>query len=608
MLIIDVEQVIDNPYQRRSDYADVVELADRIAAAHDTFATSLGLMQIPLGRLVYATTGEAIGGDALAVALSLVDERGMPDGLRVQLAFGHRRLRAFRNLHERDAARWPGMPVQVIELTDQQMLDAVWAENRERRDISAVEEAELLKLKLDLVPAGGGGQAAVAEAWGLSRPTIANRLRLLDLPWDVQAANRAGQLSERQCLALLPIFDIQAKLVDCQVQWAPDKDANPNQLPMGLVSPRAFADYVVGHPDDVSSDMIREYRSKLLRRVGAPLPDVVAGTAITDDSVEQPLCKGCPFRVDQSCLRVACLTAKRAAVAAEIAQAAATEFGLPYSDDPSHFSVSGAAAAIHQLYKVGRTENLVIGWSVDSYAYRPYRDALVWVGSTSVFDTDGGRNGVAIGHKHGRPLLQEMAGAYDGDAEKREVEDAGGNRPTDAAVRSWSSAYRAYFNVLMADTRARFVTWVNEMLTEPSMRPLMALTSMSPETGDDAMNTALAQLWTHQIYQWVSSGTDLAEFLEAAGWSSTVLDGRWEYVHVLCEWFSARRPWEKGDYVRAVLEADLSWEQARQSALAADGTPDTFAEEWLPVIEQWLPVAVAEARAVRESVALDEEE
>ena len=70
---------------------------------------------------------------------------------RVQLAFGHHRLRAFQHLV---ATAVPGyedayFPVHVDALTDEQMFDAVWSEKlRERKDISAVEEAELLARKL----------------------------------------------------------------------------------------------------------------------------------------------------------------------------------------------------------------------------------------------------------------------------------------------------------------------------------------------------------------------------------------------------------------------------------------------------------------------------
>src|SRR5690606_36468145 len=83
----------------------------------------------------------------------------------VELEFGHRRARAFQHLHESGAAGYEDavMPVHIRALTDEQMLDGVWSENRARRDLSAVEEAELLRAKLVNT---GGSQRTVADAWG----------------------------------------------------------------------------------------------------------------------------------------------------------------------------------------------------------------------------------------------------------------------------------------------------------------------------------------------------------------------------------------------------------------------------------------------------------
>jgi ParB family chromosome partitioning protein len=98
-------------------------------------------------------------------------------------------------------------PIHIDPLTDKQMLDAVWAENYERKDISAVEQAELIQLKLQQL-GPDATHATIGQEWGLSRPVISNRLGLLELPDSVKQANRDGRVSERLALALKPMLRI----------------------------------------------------------------------------------------------------------------------------------------------------------------------------------------------------------------------------------------------------------------------------------------------------------------------------------------------------------------------------------------------------------------
>ena len=124
-------QIDDNPFQRRQDYGDVPALAADIRAR--------GLLQVPRGRLLF--DGQPVSGEKLRQTLAAVN--GWPGGesFRVQLAFGHRRLRAYRHLDasREIVSRWSVMPVYVEALTDDQMLDAVWSENQHRSDINPIE-------------------------------------------------------------------------------------------------------------------------------------------------------------------------------------------------------------------------------------------------------------------------------------------------------------------------------------------------------------------------------------------------------------------------------------------------------------------------------------
>ena len=106
------------------------------------------------------------------------------------------------------------MPVDVGYMSDTQMLDAVWSENTKRADFNPIEQAELLAAKVKQVKESGisSPQETVAKEWGVGRVTLANRIRLLKLPEGVQMDVRAGRISERKALAMLPLNGNAAEL------------------------------------------------------------------------------------------------------------------------------------------------------------------------------------------------------------------------------------------------------------------------------------------------------------------------------------------------------------------------------------------------------------
>lgn len=206
---VPIDQIDYNPFQRRQDYGDIPALAADIQQH--------GLLQAPRGRLVYSH-GEILTGAVSRGACLRIQDDGFPAGLRVQLAFGHRRLRAFIHNQMNDAGGWGEMPVAIEDFDDFAMLDAVWSENQHRSDINAIEQAELLAEKLERARAAGGNQETVAAEWGIDRSTLANRLRLLKLPEGVQMDVRAGRISERKALAMLPLNGNAAELESIAAQ------------------------------------------------------------------------------------------------------------------------------------------------------------------------------------------------------------------------------------------------------------------------------------------------------------------------------------------------------------------------------------------------------
>ncbi|MCA9980977.1 MAG: ParB/RepB/Spo0J family partition protein, partial [Anaerolineales bacterium] len=95
------------------------------------------------------------------------------------LIAGERRWRAAQK------AGLETVPVVVKEATPQEMLEMAIIENVQRADLNAIEEAlayHQLKAEFGLT------QEQVADRVGKARPTIANLIRLLDLPDTVQNA------------------------------------------------------------------------------------------------------------------------------------------------------------------------------------------------------------------------------------------------------------------------------------------------------------------------------------------------------------------------------------------------------------------------------------
>lgn len=115
-----------------------------------------------------------------------------------QIVAGERRWRAAQQaqLHE--------LPVVVREFTDTEVLEVAIIENVQRADLNAMEEAQGYRQLIDRF---GHTQDKLAQALGKSRSHIANMMRLLALPEEIQELVRGGQLSAGHARALLTTPD-----------------------------------------------------------------------------------------------------------------------------------------------------------------------------------------------------------------------------------------------------------------------------------------------------------------------------------------------------------------------------------------------------------------
>jgi ParB family transcriptional regulator, chromosome partitioning protein len=168
---VPVARIAPNPLQPRREFAEA-ELAELAASIREN-----GLLQ----PLVVRPAGPAAAA-----------------GAEWELVAGERRWRAVRRLE------WAEVPVLVREMDDRTLLVLAIVENVQRADLSPLEEAEGYRR---LIEEFGYTQREVAEQVGKERSTVANLLRLLQLPASVQRLLAEGSLSMGHARAILGAGD-----------------------------------------------------------------------------------------------------------------------------------------------------------------------------------------------------------------------------------------------------------------------------------------------------------------------------------------------------------------------------------------------------------------
>jgi ParB family chromosome partitioning protein len=169
-LWLDCTSIAANPYQPRQTFeeAEIADLADSIRTH--------GILQ----PLVVRRAGEGY-----------------------QLIAGERRLRAAQ------AADWRQVPVQIRDVDERQMAELAIVENVQRKDLNAIEKAESFQRYIDQYHCT---QEEVATRVNVDRSTVANLIRLLELPPDVKQMVQNGEISQGHARALLPLGDEQEQI------------------------------------------------------------------------------------------------------------------------------------------------------------------------------------------------------------------------------------------------------------------------------------------------------------------------------------------------------------------------------------------------------------
>jgi len=117
---------------------------------------------------------------------------------RFQIVAGERRYRAAQ------LANWERVPVQIREVDERQMAELAIVENVQRKDLNALEKAASFDRYLREY---GCTQEELAARVHIDRSTVANLIRLLELPEEVKKRLSAGEISQGHARALLPLGD-----------------------------------------------------------------------------------------------------------------------------------------------------------------------------------------------------------------------------------------------------------------------------------------------------------------------------------------------------------------------------------------------------------------
>lgn len=233
---IDLAAIRDNPWQTRitEDPNHILNLAASIVNLREQIPDTLGLQQVPLARLVVVEDGVTRPLPAATYRAAEFVQDALDAGAVAELMFGHSRYRAWRcidggsrvlfpDLADADRPdawqklvgtnvtnRYSRMPLRLAYASDYDMARHAVAENRQRKDLSAIEEARAMQRQKDEFNLTDDQLGAL---WGYSRTAIVNKRRLLDLPDQVQGQILKGELSETHGRLLLPLADAPERLL-----------------------------------------------------------------------------------------------------------------------------------------------------------------------------------------------------------------------------------------------------------------------------------------------------------------------------------------------------------------------------------------------------------
>lgn len=212
-----VDLSAERPSMETFSAADIPAAANRTmteairpisAAAPESGSASSGTEEVPVSDIVPNPHQPRLRFDEtkLRELADSIREHGVLQSLVVtpkrdgkyELIAGERRLQASR------LAGLEKVPVVIREADEQEKLELAVIENIQRHDLNPIEEA---KAYARLIDEFGLTQEEAAKKMGKSRSAVANAVRLLVLPVEIQRALSEGRISEGHAKALLSLLN-----------------------------------------------------------------------------------------------------------------------------------------------------------------------------------------------------------------------------------------------------------------------------------------------------------------------------------------------------------------------------------------------------------------
>lgn len=323
-----LEQVLPNPFQTRQseDQEHVQSLAMSIAEQT--------MLQIPSARPSAA------------------------DDQKVELVFGHSRLAAYKFLSAAGNTGFESIPLNLVEMTDEQMFQAAVAENRERKDLTPIEEALAMQVYIDQFHKTS---AEVGELFHLSDSAVRGKMRLLNIPDEIKPLV-GKSITEGAARELITFLDLPEELLN-------NKNAWETQTPREKMIDAAKA--------GASTELMAEKVSQFIFGRGQNMAlkpwkhtDELVGDGIVG------ICKGCAFlqkRDNQDiCMKMECYEAKVTAWQWQYLMQASLLSGILVLDDDrnnysGHTSFHYGREGKLKKIRAGRCENLRLKYFAQSH-------------------------------------------------------------------------------------------------------------------------------------------------------------------------------------------------------------------------------------------------
>jgi ParB family chromosome partitioning protein len=205
---------------------------------------------------------------------------------RYELIAGERRLRAAK------AAGLASVPIVLRDSEDTDLLREALIENIHREDLNPIEQAEAFRALLDEL---GLKQEELADRVGVSRSHIANTIRLLALPLDVQQLLADDKITAGHARAVLSLGDkdamsslaVRIAAEDLSVRQTEDVVRRFVEAPEQAAEKKRVAESITEQPDsnlaEVEEILSEQLATRVSIQMGAKRGKVVIDFGSPDD-------------------------------------------------------------------------------------------------------------------------------------------------------------------------------------------------------------------------------------------------------------------------------------------------------------------------------------